>query len=251
MKKIVSIGRGGVGKTVFISLLAKYLKDRGPILLIDSDPDESLAEMLGIDLEKEKIKTISEILFDLRFGSTQKNLDSFSLSEKIEYLFHQNGIYEGKFFDLISLGVKWTEGCYCQPNNILKNIIKELEGNYEYVLIDSPAGLEHLNRRITSQVDIIFAILDASKKAIENLKRSQRIISEVKIVFKDFFVIANHRFPEDLVDSVEREIGFNFLGKLDYDENIEEFNRKGISLFELEDSPAFFSLKKILEKVNL
>lgn len=246
MKKIVSIGRGGVGKTVFVSLLARYLKDKGDVLLIDADPDQSLAEMVGVDLEKEGIKTVSEILFDVRF---QDNLKSFSLSEKLEYLFNQNGIYEGKNFDLISLGVKWTEGCYCQANNILKGIMERLEKNYSYVLIDSPAGLEHLNRRITSSVDIIFAIIDPSKKALDNLKRAYRIIKEIKILFKDFFVIANYRFSEEVFDSLEKEIGFNLLGKLSYDKDIEEFNRNGRTLFELKDSsPAFNSIKRILQK---
>ena len=56
MKKIVSIGRGGVGKTCFIALLAKYLRGKLPILLIDADPDQSLAGLVGVDLEKENIK---------------------------------------------------------------------------------------------------------------------------------------------------------------------------------------------------
>lgn len=250
MKKIVCIGRGGAGKTVFISLLTRYLKDKGSILLIDSDPDQSLAEMLGINLEKEGIKTISEILFDIR-ENIQSSLESFPLPERIEYLFNQDGIYEGRDFDLISLGVKWTEGCYCQANNILKGIIERLEKNYDYVLIDSPAGLEHLNRRITSSLDIIFAIIDPSKKAQESLGRSYRIINETKISFKDFFVIANHRFSDSKLDSIDTK-EFNFLGRLDYDENVERFNKDGISLFELdEESSAVCSLRRILEKINL
>jgi len=250
MKKIVCIGRGGVGKTVFISLLARYLKDKGSILLIDSDPDQSLAEMVGINLEKERVKTISEILFSIR-EDIQGGLESFPLPERIEYLLNQDGIYEGGDFDLISLGVKWTEGCYCQANNILKNIIGRLEKNYDYVLIDSPAGLEHLNRRITSSLDIIFAFIDPSKKAQESLRRSYKIINETKVSFKDFFVIANYRFSDSQLDSVDRK-EFNFLGRLDYDENVERFNKDGLSLFKLdEESSAVCSLRRILEKINL
>lgn len=252
MRKLVSIGRGGVGKTVFICLLAKYLKDRGSILLIDSDPDQSLAEMVGIDLEKEKVMTISEILFDIRFEGIPDSLKSLSLTQKVEYLFNQYGIYEGRDFDLVSLGVKWIEGCYCHPNNVLKGIIERLEKNYDYVLIDSPSGLEHLNRRITSSVDIIFAIIDPSRKALDNLRRSYRIIKDVKISFRDFFVIANHRFSDESFNSLEKETEFNLLGRLNYDENVEKFNREGESLFELkDDSPAFNSLKRILEKCTM
>ncbi len=250
MKKIVCIGRGGVGKTVFVSLLARYLKDKGSILLIDSDPDQSLAEMVGVNLEKERVKTISEILFDIK-KDIQSSLESFSLPERIEYLFNRDGIYEGGDFDLISLGVKWTEGCYCQANNILKSIIERLEKNYDYVLIDSPAGIEHLNRRITSSLDIIFVIVDSSKKAQENLKRSYRILNETKVSFRDFFVIANYRFSDSQLDSIDRK-EFNFLGRLDYDENVERFNKDGLSLFKLdEESSAVCSLRRILERINL
>ena len=57
MKSIVSTGRGGSGKTSFIALLAKYLRSKNSLLLIDADPDENLAEMIGVNLEEEKIKT--------------------------------------------------------------------------------------------------------------------------------------------------------------------------------------------------
>lgn len=251
MKKIVSIGRGGVGKTCFIALLAKYLKDGSPLLLIDADPDQSLAQMLGIDLEKEGIKTISDILFDIKFDLVDDKLKSFALADKVDYLFRQNGLYEGKFFDFISLGTKWTEGCYCQPNNTLKTVIARLEKNYNYILIDSPAGLEHLNRRITSEVSEIFALVDPSRKAFDNVKRAHRITGEIKIKFSHFYTIANYRFPDELLKSIEEETNLPYLGKLKYDQDMERFSLSGKSLFDLkEDSPAFNSVKEIMAKAG-
>lgn len=255
MKKIVSIGRGGVGKTVFIALLAKYFKDQKPVLLIDADPDQSLAEMVGIDLEKSGIKTISELLFDVKFERIEQSLKSFALADKIDYLFNQNGVYEGKYFDFISIGTKWSEGCYCQPNNILKGIISRIEKNYNYILIDSPAGLEHLNRRISSSVDEIFAIIDPSWKAFENTKRAYKLVNEINIEFKNFYTIANYRFPDEQLGLIEKETGLKFVGKLKYDKDVENYSVFGKatfeSIFELrEDSPAFISLKEILKKVG-
>jgi CO dehydrogenase maturation factor len=251
MKKIVSLGRGGVGKSTFIALLAKYLKDSKPLLLVDADPDQNLAEMLGLDLEKEKVKTVSEIIFEVKEEVLAKTEASFPFLEKVEYLFQGKGLYEGKGFDLFSLGTKWTQGCYCQPNNILKDIISRLEKNYLYTLIDSPAGLEHLNRRITSKVDDIFAIIDPSQKAFDNLKRSSKIIKETGISYDNFYIVSNYRFPQDLESSVEERTGLPYLGKIDYDERVEKENFLGKSLFEIpESSPAFLSLKKILKKVG-
>ena len=101
MKKIVAIGRGGVGKSSFIALLAKYLNQQGKrsILLIDADPDENLAELLGLDLERLEIKTISDLLFDLRYDKINEKIKSLNLAGKIEYLLNQHALYEGDGFD--------------------------------------------------------------------------------------------------------------------------------------------------------
>jgi len=251
MRKIVAIGRGGVGKTSFIAVLTKYLKTKKcSILLIDADPDQSLAELVGVDLDKMQIKTVSDLLFDIRYGNISEKLSSFSLAEKIEYLLNQKALYEGEDFDLLSIGTKWTEGCYCQPNNILKGLIGGLEKNYDYVLIDSPAGLEHLNRRITSSVDDIFAILDPTKKAFHHLERAYKIISEIKIKFRNFYILGNFRFSSQPADLAGKRGELKYLGELEYDRNVEEFNHQGKSLLQLpEDSPMFASIKKTAAEI--
>ena len=49
MKRIVTMGRGGSGKTTFVSLMTKYFIEKGetPILLIDADPDQNLSETVS------------------------------------------------------------------------------------------------------------------------------------------------------------------------------------------------------------
>jgi len=56
-RTVVSTGRGGACKSTFAALACKYLNS--PKLLIDLDPDESLADMVGIDLSEKGKKTIS------------------------------------------------------------------------------------------------------------------------------------------------------------------------------------------------
>lgn len=249
MRTIVSTGRGGTGKTTFIALLTKYWIKKKSLLLVDIDPDENLAEMVGIDLQKEGIKTISDILFDIQKGRVDDELKSLPRPVQIEYMFHLC-LYEGDGFDLFSLGAKWTEGCYCQPNNILKSIIPKLSKNYDYTLIDSPAGLEHLNRKIMSEIDSIVAIVDPSKKSFHNVRRSLGVAREIGIKFKDFYVVSNYRFSNNLEGSI-KELGLKHIGKVDYDENVEGCILEGKSLLGLpEDSPAFISVKKIIENMN-
>ena len=118
MKSIVSTGRGGTGKTSFIALLTKCWKGKKSLLLADIDPDENLAEMVGVDLQKKGVKTISDILFDIQKGKVEDEMKSLPRPLQIEYMFHLC-LYEENGFDLFSLGTKWTEGCYCQPNSLL------------------------------------------------------------------------------------------------------------------------------------
>ena len=248
MRKIVAVGRGGVGKTSFVALMTKYLKSKKKcsLLLIDADPDQNLADLVGIDLEKMKINTISDILFDVRYDKIDQGLKSFSLTDKVEYLINQEALYESEQFDLLSIGTKWTEGCYCQPNNILKALVVRLEKNYDYVLIDSPAGLEHLNRRITSSVDDIFAIINPTKKAFQHFERAYKVMSEIKIKFSNFYLLGNFQFSDRLLDSANQRPEFKYIGKLEYDRKVEEMNLQGKSLLELQDdSPALDSIKKI------
>lgn len=247
-RKIVTTGRGGTGKTTFVALATKYLHP--PLLLIDIDPDQSLADMLGIDLEKEGVRTILDILFDIQKKKGYENLESMPLGDKIQYLLGSECLYESKRFDLVSLGVKWTEGCYCFPSSILRAIIPTMAKNYSNTLVDAPAGLEHLNRKITSDVDDLFVILDPSLKSLRNIQRIRRLAKEIGVRYENFYLVANHRFNEELEKHVQSANG-TYLGKIEYDAKVEEYNLEGKSLLELpDDSLASLSVKRILEKAG-
>jgi CO dehydrogenase maturation factor len=243
------MGRGGTGKTSFVALMTKYFIETGdkPLLLIDADPDQSLNEMVGVNLTD--IEAISDLYCELmREGGT---LAGTTPKERMEGKIWEKGLYEGELFDLLSLGTKWTEGCYCMPNAALKAVIPSLVENYQYALIDSPAGLEHLNRKVTSRVDDIFNVLDSSKKALQHVKRAHRIIEELDIEYEHFYLIGGREFPENLDRKTERETGLKYLGKIAYDDAVREYILKGESLLNLpSDSPAYVSVKKIIEKAG-
>jgi len=246
------MGRGGSGKTSFVALITKYFIEicDAPILLVDADPDQNLAEVVGIDLEKEGRKTISELLTEtfLEEGGTTVGVPP---SERIESKIWEKGLYEGEYFDLIAIGPKWIEGCYCLPNAALKKALENLTRTYKNVLIDSPAGLEHLNRRIASNVDDVFDIIDHSQKSFDHVRRAFRIAKEVKIIFKNFYIIGGYRFPETLEPEVKKRTNLEYLGKIAYDKDVEDFIFSGRSLLELpSSSPAYRSMKEIMKKAG-
>jgi len=252
VKTVVTIGRGGTGKSSFTSLMAKCFIEAGcsPLLLVDADPDQNLAEMLGIDMKEAGKATMAELIVDtfIEKGGTTVGV---SPTERIESRIWANGLYEGDHFDFMSVGTKWVEGCYCMPNSALKSALEHLTKNYQYVLIDSPAGLEHLNRRITSKVNDIFEMLDHSKKSIDHAKRAYRIAKEVDMEFDNFYLVGGYRFPPELSGKAEEELKFKYVGKIVADELVDDYVLNGKSLLDLpSDNVAFASVKAIMKKTG-
>ena len=252
MKTLVTIGRGGTGKSSFTALMAKCLIEAGqaPLLLVDADPDQNLAEMLGVDLKEAGKSTIAELLVStfIEQGGTTVGVPP---SERIEGRIWENGLYESKNFDFLAVGTKWVEGCYCMPNAALKGALESLTKNYKFMLIDSPAGLENLNRRITSSVSDVFDILDHSKKSQDHVRRAYKIAKEVDMKFENFYLIGGYRFPIELGAKAEAELKFKFLGKIAEDEQLDDFVLNGKSLIDLpSDNKAYVSVKAIMKTLG-
>lgn len=253
MKTLVTMGRGGTGKTSFVALMAKYLieKNATPILLVDADPDQNLAEMVGVDPESSGKKTIAELLSEtfIERGGTTVGVPP---SHRIENRIWEQGLYEGDSFDLISVGTKWVEGCYCLPDAALKNALFAITRQYRYILIDSPGGLEHLNRKIASRVDTIFDVMGPSGKSFAHVKRAHRVIQEVGITFDRFYVIGGYGFPQELDARASEETGLPYLGKIAQDPLVAGRVLSGESLLDIpRTSPAYRSVAAMLDTLLL
>ncbi len=252
MKTLVTIGRGGTGKSSFTALMTKSLIEscQAPLLLVDADPDQNLAEMLGIDLKEAGKSTIAELLVStfIEQGGTTVGV---APTERIESRIWEKGLYESKNFDFLAVGTKWVEGCYCMPNSALKGALESLTKNYKYILVDSPAGLENLNRRITSTVNDVFDILDHSKKSQDHVKRAFKIAKEVDMKFDNFYLVGGYRFPAELGKQAEADLGFRYLGKIAEDETLDEYVLNGKSLLDLPDtSEGYLSVKAIMKTLG-
>lgn len=251
--KIVVTGRGGSGKSTFSAMMSRYLNEKEliPVLIVDSDPDQSLADMLGLELKEEGKETIAEVLSDIFEERRMTQMTGMTPTEKIEPFLFENTLYEGSdFFDFLAIGTKWFEGCYCIPDHALGQIMEKWSANYKYVIVDSPAGVEHLNRRITKEVKDVFNILDPSKKSFDNAKRSHRIMEEVDIRYENYYLVGGYRFPKELEEMALNQ-PFKYLGNVAHDEQVMKCNFEGVSLLELpEDTPAYESVKKIMKRAG-
>jgi CO dehydrogenase maturation factor len=252
MALILTMGRGGTGKTSFTALVARYLMEsgQGPLLLADLDPDMNLAEMMGVDLEQAGVKTVSELMADTFIGRGGTTV-GIAPRERMEQSLLEKGLYEGNGFDLMVVGTKWLEGCYCMPDAALKSALEILMANYRHVLIDSPAGLEHLNRKVTSSIDDLFDIIGPSSKSFAHVDRAIRIIREIQIKVGHFHVVASYLFTDNGMQEAEARGERKILGRITSDPLLAEYVLAGRSLMDLpEASPAFESVRILMKRAG-
>ena len=102
MPKLIGfIGKGGTGKSTLTALFLKYILERGisPALVIDSDPNSCLSELLGLNVDS----TIGSIRRELLEKKNQLTDSSISKYDYCEYAL-SNSIIEAKGFDLVVMG---------------------------------------------------------------------------------------------------------------------------------------------------
>lgn len=198
---IAVAGKGGSGKTSLASLVIRYLmkKGAGPILAIDADPNENLGESLGLDIKQTIgaiIASFNDEKINIPPGMTKEAYLDFKLNE---------AIVEAKGLDLVTMGRGEGPDCYCYPNVILRKFADSLSGNYPYMVMDNEAGMEHLSRRTTQDVDELLLISDHTVKGVRAIARIIELVDELKLVVKRQSVIIN-QVPDGLDPMVAEEL---------------------------------------------
>ncbi|MFX0117063.1 MAG: AAA family ATPase [Candidatus Hodarchaeota archaeon] len=241
-------GKGGTGKTSVLAMILKSLVQQGErsILVLDGDPDSNMSDVLGINVPG----TIAEITDKLRID-IQEGISP--LIEKNRYL--EGAIFEilteEESFDLLVLGAIEKEGCYCSINAQLTTILQTYSQDYEYVLLDLPAGLEHINRGVIRSPDLLLVVTDGSKMGFSTSKRIEALTKTLSTGQKKLVLIGN-RVSEDLQPVFEEFVaknGYELGGLIPEDKEVQRMNLLGPSLLELpEDSPAFVAVSKFFSK---
>jgi len=249
MGKIIALaGKGGVGKTTVASLVLRYFskKELGPVLAVDADPNSNLGETLGMDVAK----TVGDIRED--FMKDPQGVPSGM--DKIVYLemLMNQVLIERKEFDLLVMGRQEGQGCYCMVNNILNKFSDELEKNYKFLLVDNEAGMEHLSRRTSGNVDMLILVSDYALRGLRAVGRIKEMIPSLKLGVSNVGLVVN-RAPSELgkafLDEANK-IGVQILSTLPNDDTLLEFDMERKSLLDLpDDSKAVVAIDSLMEKV--
>ncbi len=229
---IAVAGKGGTGKTSIAALIIRYLKKNGngTILAVDADPNANLGDSLGLGVRQ----TIGSIIAS--FNKEKIKIPPGMTKEAyLEYRLNEN-IVESTGIDLITMGRGEGPDCYCYPNAVLRKFTDRLSQNYSYVVMDNEAGMEHLSRRTTENVDALLLVSDHSVKGVRTIARIRDLVSELGLVVKKQLVVIN-LVPDEPIPMVAGELsklGIQPAAIIPRDEQVYEYD---ISLKPLLDLP--------------
>lgn len=245
---IAVCGKGGVGKTSLSAAIVKILVEKkiGKVLAIDADPAVGLATALGINVRRTLDDIRNDIINRIKEG---KSSDKKGMVSLIDYeLF--DAIEESNNLGFLAIGRPETEGCYCQLNHLLKDLIKSTANNFDFVLIDGEAGIEQINRRVMEEVDYLLLISDASVKGINVIKDIKKVADRA-VNYEKIIVILNRLRSKDEADNIIERIDLDVVGWIPEDDTIRSYDIEGRSIMTLPECPALNALEETIDKVGI
>jgi CO dehydrogenase maturation factor len=218
------------------------------LLVIDADPDSNIPESLDIDVSKSVGDVREDLKKDINNGNIPSGMNKWDI---LDYKIMES-IVETPKFDLLLMGRPEGSGCYCAVNNMLRKIIKNLSSNYDFIVIDTEAGLEHLSRRTTQSVDVMLVVSDSSRKGLHTASRVKKLAKELEISFEQIYLILNRvkEGNEEKLLEKAQNTGLEILGLIHDDKIVSTFDLEGKSLMNLpNDSEPVRVVKDIIEKI--
>jgi CO dehydrogenase maturation factor len=243
-------GKGGSGKTTTAALIIGYLIRHSltPVLAVDADGNANLHESLGLTLQT----TVGAVVA----GFNEEKIALPPGITKAAYLdMKLNGaVRESKGVDLISMGRGEGSGCYCYPNSVLKEFIDRLKANYRCMVMDNEAGMEHLSRRTTENIDDLLIISDHSVKGVRTLGRIKELVYELKLDIKRVLTLIA-RVPggclDDPIKTELEELGISLAGIIPLDDAVLKSDLARTSLLNLpESSPAVCAVSLLMDNLT-
>ncbi|MDA8141291.1 MAG: AAA family ATPase [Desulfobacteraceae bacterium] len=243
---IALAGKGGTGKTTTAGLLIKYLVTKGktPILAVDADANANLNEVLGLEVKD----TLGQAREDMKKGNVPAGMtkDIF-MSMRLE-----EAVAEEHGFDLVVMGQPEGAGCYCAANTLLTNLLERLVKNYNFVVMDNEAGMEHISRLTTNNVDVLLIVTDTSRRGLQAGLRINALAKELNIGVKKSYLIINRAKtqPDDEVLDMINQDGLELAGVIPDDETVYRFDLNGKATIEIgPDNPAVKAAFAIFDKI--
>ncbi len=232
--KIIALtGKGGVGKTSISAVIVKLLVKKYPdkrILAIDADPAVGLSTALGIDVKTTIDDIRKTVVANVEDGDTKTAMEL--LGEAKYHIF--DAIEEKNGFAFLAVGRPESAGCYCKINSYLKEVIKIVAENFDYVVIDGEAGIEQINRRVMEKVTHLILVTDASRKGTDVIQTIKKVADEL-VMYDKTGVIVN-RLPDQSVKQFISTGDIEVLSYIESDGELAALDVKGEDVFNIDEN---------------
>lgn len=267
-------GKGGSGKTTIAAMIVRYLVEQekgGAVLAVDADPNSCLGLALGVKP--------GGTVADIREGAISKTTNTL-VQDKLRTVEYgiQQAITEARGFDLLTMGRPEGPGCYCAVNNMLRKFLDKLSSQYHYIVIDNEAGMEHLSRRTTNNVDLLLIAAEPTAVGITTARRIFELSEKLPILVKKTGIIWNKMVKMKIPNLEQQNFGNDgsidviktnaaketFIGQneekstlnevenlacIPYDNDVVEKSAHGENIFELDrNNPAFLEVVNMLKR---
>lgn len=223
-------GKGGTGKTTVSGLLIRYMLRHGmkPVLAIDADSNSNLNDVLGVSLDGTLSDAREEMKTSVPVGMTKDIFMEMKMEE---------ALVEGEGFDLVAMGRPEGAGCYCAANNLLSSLIDRLLKNYEYIVIDNEAGMEHFSRLTQKDIDLLVLVSDPSRRGLDAACRILELVGALPIRVARTVLIINQvrEMPDAWPEQVTRTFG-DRIALLPADPVLAKFDLEGKPTITLPDT---------------
>lgn len=246
MARVIALaGKGGTGKTTVAGLLVRALRrdGRDPVLAVDADPNSCLDVAIGL----RATRTVSDVLDESR--GLRDVPGSMPKPTYVEYQL-EDCLAEGRGVDLIVMGRPEGQECYCSANQMLRTFMDRMIGSYPTVVVDNEAGMEHLSRRTTRDIDLLLVVSDATLAGARASRRIAELVGELHLPVKRIAVVVDR--AEELAEPVARILtddGLHVAGFVPHDPLVVEQELAAASLLDLpDDAPAVRAVERILAR---
>ena len=247
--KILAVaGKGGVGKTSVSAAMIRLIARAYPqkrILAIDADPAVGLSTALGVEPGRTLDDIRKEITGEVagREGGVGDVLESVK-GRLLRSMLHCGG------YDFFAIGRPETAGCYCAVNTYLRQVISLLIHDYDYVVVDSEAGIEQVNRRVLEKVTHLILVSDASRKGTQVIQTVKRVADEL-VMYEKCGAVINRVSDPSAMDFVDTG-GIPVLSVIGEDAGQTEFDILGKSVFDLPDGAVILrGTEEALRKLDI